>query len=1222
MPSCQEMYSQQYTIFKVLDAMLQTARGRKYRSNTIPDMRKKVLEQWETFCRNDEALKKRDDKNENDPYYKEKAYEIAQKMKEDIWKILNDAEAEESHTVKISPQQGDSSPQEHSLNAPQLSFKLMEIGEVTNENHNKLARSLENQFNSNVAELNSMIKLVETKKDKIYLTKLLERLEVQMNRLLDIRSEMAREGAGNDFTEDQWEQSGEDFNKAQMQITELLTSLEAAQRKSVMVEKIKIPEFSGRREDWNSFYELFRTLVHEDKNDSDQEKLFRLRSALKGDALQIIQNMPLTSSAYEGALEALRKRYDNKRTLFTHYVDSLLDVPKINGSSVHSIKKLLDTAIESIEGIKSMNLKLGDAYPILAHIIVRKLDKETLLQYEQTIQKCTEIQDINDVLKFLEQRYQTLNSVWSIDDGDKQRFKRQYSFEVAATNSEENQIKCGYCKSFGHKIHQCQQYKTLTVKERVHDSTEAQLHGFADASEKAYAAVVYVKVNGVVQLVAAKSKVNPIKNRKTLPKLELCAANLLAKLMTKVMKILSIEANVFMWSDSSIALSWIRNSSSKDRFIRTRVKEIQQWVPAAKWQYVKSKENPADMGSRGISADKLPENNLWWNGPSWLMRDEESWDTKEPVYVNVAVTNANSGPNYFNHMVKDYSSFTRLKRVIAYVLRYIAKLRGKNFPDYLTVEELRAAEMFLIKGHQQQEFPEIVTRLKNNTPIDHKHKLASLNPFLDENGVLRVGGRLQLASLAYNRKHPIILNKSELSDLIIKDAHVKTLHGGNRIVEHLLKRKFWIIGLKNNVKRLNRGCVKCIRYKREKQCQLMGMLPEYRVNVSAPFTHCGVDYAGPIYMKCSNGRGQKTYKGYIAVFICMTTKAIHLEPVSSLTSEAFLAALKRLFARRGKSSHIYSDNGTNFVGTVKHLDRDLKAAMKENNALAPILATEGVQWHFIPPASPHFGGIWEAAVKSMKYHLRRVIGESKLTFEEMSTLLYQIEAVLNSRPLYNMDDNAGEVEVLTPGHFLIGRPLISYPETSDEHKITALDRWKQVQKMKNCFWKQWKSNYLETLQQRYKWKTEKKNIQRGQVVIVKNEETHPGRWPLGKVEDVHPGPDGLVRVATLKTQAGLIKRSVNKLCPLEGVKTDEKRDSSNGKRTGNLAGYLVLLLLALTQVKPTVADSLTNITELQESTALYLDQVGSVNVVASKWNMIIVFNMLPFLNPWRNARPC
>ncbi|XP_073811760.1 uncharacterized protein [Musca autumnalis] len=193
-------------------------------------------------------------------------------------------------------------------------------------------------------------------------------------------------------------------------------------------------------------------------------------------------------------------------------------------------------------------------------------------------------------------------------------------------------------------------------------------------------------------------------------------------------------------------------------------------------------------------------------------------------------------------------------------------------------------------------------------------------------------------------------------------------------------------------------------------------------------------------MKCSNGRGQKAYKGYVAVFVCMTTKAIHLEPVSSLTSEAFLAALKRLFARRGKSSYIYSDNGTNFVGAVKHLDKDFRDAIKEDRTLAPILAAEEVQWHFIPPASPHFGGIWEAAVKAMKYHLRRIVGESKLTFEEMSTLLYQIETVLNSRPLYHLDENTDEMEVLTPGHFLIGRPLIDCPETGNDDKVTALDR--------------------------------------------------------------------------------------------------------------------------------------------------------------------------------------
>ncbi|XP_073835826.1 uncharacterized protein [Musca autumnalis] len=369
------------------------------------------------------------------------------------------------------------------------------------------------------------------------------------------------------------------------------------------------------------------------------------------------------------------------------------------------------------------------------------------------------------------------------------------------------------------------------------------------------------------------------------------------------------------------------------------------------------------MGSRGISPEKLPESGLWWEGPEWLRQDEESWYKDEPVCVNVATTTVRTNPMYFNHILEKYSSFRRLKRVVAYVLRYIEKLRGKTFPEFLTVVELREAETIIIKGHQQEEFPEILTMLQNGAAVDHKHKLASLNPYLDEEGLMRVGGRLQLSSLAYNEKHPVILNKSNLSDLIIKEAHEATLHGCIRVMENLLRRNYWMIGMKSSIKRVNRSCVKCIRYKQESRNQLMGILPNYRVNVSAPFTHCGVDYAGPIYMKCSNGRGQRAYKGYVAVFICMATKAIHLEPVSSLTSEAFLAALKRLFARRGKSSHMYSDNGTNFVGALKHLDKDFRDAIKENSTLAPILAAEKIQWHFIPPASPHFGGIWKQRSK-------------------------------------------------------------------------------------------------------------------------------------------------------------------------------------------------------------------------------------------------------------------
>ncbi|XP_037931692.1 uncharacterized protein LOC119666485 [Teleopsis dalmanni] len=234
----------------------------------------------------------------------------------------------------------------------------------------------------------------------------------------------------------------------------------------------------------------------------------------------------------------------------------------------------------------------------------------------------------------------------------------------------------------------------------------------------------------------------------------------------------------------------------------------------------------------------------------------------------------------------------------------------------------------------------------------------------------------------------------------------------------------------------------------------------------------------------------------------MCTKAIHLEAVSDLSSEAFIAALKRFFPRRGKSAHLYSDNGTNFIGALKKLDKEFGNAIKNNTSMLPILAAEKIEWHFIPPASPHFGGIWEAAVKSVKYHLKRVIGETKLTFEEMTTLLNQIEAVLNSRPLCYTSSDIDSIDVLTPGHFLIGRPILDEPETEVKNNISLIDRSKLVQKIKTDFWKKWKNEYVTSLQKRNKWFREKPNLAEGQVVIIKDENTAPTRWPLGKITEV------------------------------------------------------------------------------------------------------------------------
>uniref|UniRef100_A0A1I8NJ86 Integrase catalytic domain-containing protein n=1 Tax=Musca domestica TaxID=7370 RepID=A0A1I8NJ86_MUSDO len=658
-----------------------------------------------------------------------------------------------------------------------------------------------------------------------------------------------------------------------------------------------------------------------------------------------------------------------------------------------------------------------------------------------------------------------------------------------------------------------------------------QLHGFSDASEKAYAAVVYVKCNGNVHLLTSKTKVNPIKNRKTLPKLELCAAHLLANLLKRVRCNMKHNFTIYAWSDSTIVLSWINNRKNSNRFIRKKVSEISE-LPNTQWSYVPTKENPADLGSRGVLS--IERDSIWWKGPTWLQKTSDEWPSipqqKRQVLVNTA---ENNKTHFLDAITEKCSSFGKLRRIVAYVLRFVEMLRGRK-PNSLTptVVELEKAEKAIIQRHQELLFPKERRALKDKEFVSRDSGIASLYPFIDKDGIIRVGGRLHNASMQFNQKHPIILQRSHLAEILVAGYHTSTLHGGNRLTETAIKRKYWIIGVRRIIKKHIRNCSKCIRFKQETSKQLMGNLPEPRVIISHPFLHTGVDYAGPISMKCSRGRGQKTFKGYIAVFVCMATKAIHLEAVSDLTTEAFIAALKRFLARRGKCAVIYSDNGTNFVGASRKLDKDFKAAIKNNSSAMSFLTEEKVQWKFIPPGAPHQGGIWEASVKSIKYHINRVIGESKLTYEEMSTLLCQIEAMLNSRPLtYAESEDIESLDILSPAHFLIGRSFVDEPEHT-ENLIGSLNRWKLIQKMKKDFWNKWKDEYLTTLQHRRKWSQPQDNLQKGDVVIVKDETTHPAKWPLGLIEEVFPGKDGKVRVVSIKLQNGCLKRPVQKVCPL------------------------------------------------------------------------------------------
>lgn len=683
----------------------------------------------------------------------------------------------------------------------------------------------------------------------------------------------------------------------------------------------------------------------------------------------------------------------------------------------------------------------------------------------------------------------------------------------------------------------------------IADYNYAELHVFADASERAFGSCIYIRSknkeqNVLCKLLTAKSRVAPLK-QVTLPRLELCAAVLGAQLAQKVTESMNIDFDrVHFWSDSTITLCWIKGSPAKWKtYVANRVSEIQRLTEVERWHHVPSKDNPADLISRGLSVRDLISNRLWWEGPDWLNRhdfDIKSYDTEldsveipeQRIITNVAFINNWS-------LFERYSSINKLKRVMVYILRFIfnATHVKERKIGHLTCEELENSLGYLIKLSQQESFPNEYNQLKNGKALNKKSSLLNLNPFLDSKQLMRVGGRMQNSNSEYDKKHPIILcNKHKLTRLILREEHERLLHCGPTMLLSSIRQRFWPVHGRNLAKLVVHNCVKCFKVNPHATPQyLMGNLPKCRVSQCVPFYNTGCDFAGPFLLRDRNSkdtRGCKIIKGYVCLFICLATKAIHLEAVSDLTTECFLATLKRFIGRRGKPLNIYSDNAMNFVGANIELKKLYKFLESQFNDIGKNLISEGITWHFNPPRSPNFGGIWEAGVKSAKFHLKRVVGEAHLNFEDFSTVLIQIESILNSRPLCPMSSTPDQLNPLTPAHFLIGKPLTALPD-KDYMNVpeNRLKRYERLQSIVQHFWSRWHKEYLGELQTRSKWQQgTQSTIKIGAIVLVKEENTPPLQWHMGRVTELHPGQDGIVRVVSVLVNKTIVKRAVSKLC--------------------------------------------------------------------------------------------
>lgn len=686
---------------------------------------------------------------------------------------------------------------------------------------------------------------------------------------------------------------------------------------------------------------------------------------------------------------------------------------------------------------------------------------------------------------------------------------------------------------------------------RWHKTTRAskvELHAFSDASRAAYAAAVYLRVvdehNQVhVNLITAKTKVAQLDKESSIPRLELCGAALAAKLLSEVSQVMGIpKEHLHAWSDSTVVLAWLKGPPSRwATFVSNRVSEILTIMEYEQWGHVSTHLNPADCASRGIKSGELRRHTLWWNGPQWLHRQvlDANILVVEDTHEEERVQSFTILSPEENFAWTKFSSLQKMLRVMSYCKRILnLKLpqdERKVWPKFITVDEINQSLQMCIRQVQGFAFNEDIKQLKSPGRVAKKSAIYCLHPFLDQNGIVRVGGRISQANVSYDQRHPIILPaKSHLTRLLISDAHIKTLHGGPQLMLNHIKSKYWVLRGKEQVKTHYRRCVTCLRYSKERATQLMGQLPRVRLEPSKPFQSTGVDYAGPINIRFSPGRGSKSYKGYICLFVCMVTRAVHLEAVTDLTSKAFIAAFRRFTSRRGHCSDLYSDNGTNFVGADKQLKEMFDSAKSElPDEIAQVLTLHSTKWHFIPPQAPNFGGLWEAGVRCAKSHLKKVIGDSTLTYEELSTVLTQVEACLNSRPLTVLSDNPDDPLPMTPGHFLIGEPLLNVcDEDYSKRNCTALERWNLVQKMVNEFWRRWSKEYLGNLSQRYKWGNTRSEPDVGDIVVIRDDNLPPAKWLLGKIVNKHPGPDNLTRVVTVKCKNGFFKRPMSKICVL------------------------------------------------------------------------------------------
>lgn len=674
-----------------------------------------------------------------------------------------------------------------------------------------------------------------------------------------------------------------------------------------------------------------------------------------------------------------------------------------------------------------------------------------------------------------------------------------------------------------------------------------ELHIFSDASQKAIAAVAYMKIFDIsgkshLSFVLGKAKVAPTHGH-TVPRLELCGAVLATQLKDSILTHLDVPIDdTCMYTDSKVVLGYIYNEQRRFYiYVGNRVDKIRQSTVPQDWKYVPSENNPADIGTRSVSVDSIGESE-WLQGPKFLKEDIANTDTDCGSYHlvdaeadkeirNTVVTLQTSCATDVDcsrfHKFSRWSILIRAICVLKHIAKSFAKTVNCNGWHYCTsstdTDIYRETELFILKQVQREHFPNEIKCCTEGRAIPKNSSIISLSPFLDENGLLRVGGRLNRAREHLNRLdvNPIIVPKNSHIDLLlVRHYHETVQHQGRRITDGRLRSAgYWIIGVKRLLASVIHKCVICRKLRGSFCAPKMADLPEDRLQPGPPFSFVGVDVFGQwnVIVRRTRG-GQASRKRWAVLFTCLVSRAIHIEVIEDLSSSSFINALRRFIAIRGPVKQFRSDRGTNFVGAVQELN--LNSVFVESVDVQKVLKDNACTWIFNPPHASHFGGVWERMIGVARKVLDAILLRSSardLTHDTLSTVLAEVCAIVNSRPILPVSNDPDDPTVLTPAVLLthkVGKLPDVFPSLGTREMYKS--QWKYVQVIAQEFWTKWSKEYVNTLQNRFKWTTDQTNLQEGDIVLLKDNDVVRNQWPTAIVHKIHPDQDGCVRVVEVR----------------------------------------------------------------------------------------------------------